>query len=74
MVSPETLSLAPHSVAGGLQQNQKMPHSRTVPSANLSYQTLCVRLKPVAVGLGNSLLLHCSLACSLFAFMIASVH
>lgn len=72
IVSLETLS--PHSVAEGLQQNRETPHPRTVPSANFSYQTLCVRLKPLAVGLGNSLLLHCSLACSLFAFMIASVH
>lgn len=76
MVSLEPPSVSPHSVAGGLQQNRKMPRPRTVPSANFSYQTLCVCLKPVAVGLGlgNSLLLHCSLACSLFAFMIASVH
>lgn len=72
----ETPSLSPHSVAEGLQQNRKMSRPGTVPSANFSYQSLCVRLKPVAVGLGlgNSLLLPCSLACSLFAFMIASVH
>lgn len=74
MVSLETLSLSPHSVAESLQQNRKLPHARTAPSANFSYQTLRVRLKPGTVGLGNSLLLHCSLACSLFAFMIASVH
>lgn len=76
LVSFEALSLSPHRVAEGLQQNRKMPRPRTVPSASFSYQSLCVRLKPVAVGLGlgNSLLLHCSLACSLFAFMIASVH
>lgn len=74
MVSLETHSPSPHSVAEGLQQTRKLPHPRTVPSANFSYQSLCARLKPVAVGLGNSLLLHCSLACSLFAFMIAPVH